>query len=88
MRKNFFVHKNFLKQKLDENEDNSYLDSQWADTNSLKRSFQGLNDIKWKPRQMCFFFIISPDVNCNKFLCLNSNVFVHYNDKQEEIKVF
>jgi len=36
--------------KLEENEDNSYMDSEWADQNALKRSFQGLNDIKWKPR--------------------------------------
>ncbi|CAF4758473.1 unnamed protein product, partial [Rotaria magnacalcarata] len=36
--------------KLEENEDNSYMDSEWADRNSLKRTFQGLNDIKWKPR--------------------------------------
>ncbi|CAF1069291.1 unnamed protein product [Adineta steineri] len=36
--------------KLEENEDHSYMDSEWADSSALKRSFQGLNDIKWKPR--------------------------------------
>ena len=40
----------FLPQKLQENEDNSYMDSEWADRHALKRSFQGLNDIKWRPR--------------------------------------
>ncbi|XP_068203190.1 cilia- and flagella-associated protein 298-A [Palaemon carinicauda] len=35
--------------KLEEDEENSYLDSSWADSNQLKRSFQGLNNISWKP---------------------------------------
>ncbi|XP_064085897.1 cilia- and flagella-associated protein 298-like isoform X1 [Macrobrachium nipponense] len=34
---------------LEEEEDDSYLDSPWADSNQLKRSFQGLNNISWKP---------------------------------------
>jgi hypothetical protein len=36
--------------KLGEQEDDSYLDSNWADNQALRRQFQGLNDIKWKPR--------------------------------------
>lgn len=36
-------------QKLDAANEDSYMDSQWADTQALKRSFQGLNDIKWGP---------------------------------------
>lgn len=36
--------------KLAENEDDSYLNSDWADNSALRRQFQGLNDIKWKPR--------------------------------------
>ena len=30
--------------------DNSYLDSQWADSSQLKKSFHGLNDVSWKPK--------------------------------------
>ncbi|OCT93829.1 hypothetical protein XELAEV_18011500mg [Xenopus laevis] len=36
--------------KLEEDEDISYLNAEWADSNSLKRQFQGVKDIKWKPR--------------------------------------
>lgn len=36
--------------KLAEQEDDSYLNSDWADAQQLKRQFHGMNDIKWKPR--------------------------------------
>ncbi|KAM4701377.1 cilia- and flagella-associated protein 298-A isoform 2-T2 [Discoglossus pictus] len=36
--------------KLDEDEDISCMNSDWADSNSLKRQFQGVKDIKWRPR--------------------------------------
>ncbi|XP_053311541.1 cilia- and flagella-associated protein 298 [Spea bombifrons] len=36
--------------KLEEDEDISYLNSDWADNHSLKRQFQGVKDIKWRPR--------------------------------------
>lgn len=36
--------------KLEQDKDDSYLDSEWADNNSLKRQFQGLGNIKWGPR--------------------------------------
>ncbi|KAL3884223.1 hypothetical protein ACJMK2_030441 [Sinanodonta woodiana] len=36
--------------KLETQQDDSYLDSPWADNNQLKRSFQGIKDIKWGPR--------------------------------------
>ncbi|CAF0861911.1 unnamed protein product [Brachionus calyciflorus] len=36
--------------KLAEADDDSYLNSEWADNNQLRRQFQGLNDIKWRPR--------------------------------------
>ncbi|XP_064628521.1 cilia- and flagella-associated protein 298-A-like [Lineus longissimus] len=36
--------------KLQEADDTSYLDSAWADSNSLKKSFQGIRDIKMGPR--------------------------------------
>jgi len=35
--------------KLQENSEDAYMDSNWADTNSLKRQFQGLNNISWGP---------------------------------------
>ncbi|CAF0731158.1 unnamed protein product [Didymodactylos carnosus] len=46
----YYYRKQQEMKKLEENEDNAYLDSDWADKNSLKRQFQGLNDIKFKPR--------------------------------------
>ncbi|KAM4795484.1 cilia- and flagella-associated protein 298-A [Rhinophrynus dorsalis] len=36
--------------KLEEDEDNSYLNAEWADSNALKREFQGVKNIKWRPR--------------------------------------
>ena len=38
-----------IRQKLAENEEDTYLDSQWADNQYLRKQFQGLNNIKWKP---------------------------------------
>ncbi|XP_068122193.1 cilia- and flagella-associated protein 298 [Hyperolius riggenbachi] len=35
--------------KLEEDEDVSYMNSDWADSSSLKRQFQGVKDIKWRP---------------------------------------
>lgn len=35
--------------KLEEENDDSYLDSSWADSKQLHRSFQGLCNISWKP---------------------------------------
>ncbi|XP_012280476.1 UPF0769 protein C21orf59 homolog [Orussus abietinus] len=35
--------------KLEQDDDDQYLDSTWADGGSLKRHFQGLNNISWKP---------------------------------------
>lgn len=46
----YYYRKQQEMKKLEENEDNSYMDSDWADRNALKRTFQGLNDIKWRPR--------------------------------------
>ncbi|XP_048396613.1 cilia- and flagella-associated protein 298 isoform X2 [Stegostoma tigrinum] len=37
--------------KLDENDDESYLDSDWSDRHALKRQFQGVKDIRWGPRK-------------------------------------
>ncbi|XP_018610698.1 cilia- and flagella-associated protein 298 [Scleropages formosus] len=36
--------------KLEEAEDDSHLQSEWADRQALKRQFQGLTNIKWGPR--------------------------------------
>lgn len=35
--------------RLQEDDDDSYLDSTWADSRQLQRSFQGLLNISWKP---------------------------------------
>lgn len=34
--------------KLEQDDDNVYLNSSWADSTTLKKSFQGVTDIKWK----------------------------------------
>ncbi|XP_003219100.1 cilia- and flagella-associated protein 298 isoform X1 [Anolis carolinensis] len=36
--------------KLEENDDDACLDSEWADSHALKRQFHGVKDIKWRPR--------------------------------------
>ncbi|PIK34964.1 putative UPF0769 protein C21orf59-like [Apostichopus japonicus] len=36
--------------KLEEDNENSYLDSAWADSSTLKKQFQGLKDVSWHPR--------------------------------------
>ncbi|XP_008545012.1 cilia- and flagella-associated protein 298 isoform X2 [Microplitis demolitor] len=36
--------------KLEQDDDDEYLNSSWADSSSLKRHFQGLNNISWKPK--------------------------------------
>jgi hypothetical protein len=36
-------------QKLEQDDDDKYLDAAWADSGSLRRSFQGLSNISWKP---------------------------------------
>lgn len=35
--------------KLDIDEDDSYLNSKWADGSNLKRAFHGIKDIAWRP---------------------------------------
>ncbi|XP_075986234.1 cilia- and flagella-associated protein 298-A [Anticarsia gemmatalis] len=35
--------------KLEQDEDDHYLDSKWADGQNLKRAFHGLDNISWKP---------------------------------------
>ncbi|XP_045197049.2 cilia- and flagella-associated protein 298-like [Mercenaria mercenaria] len=36
--------------KLEKEAEDAYLDSDWADSQALKRNFHGLKDIKWGPR--------------------------------------
>lgn len=36
--------------KLEEDEDDHCLNSEWADSQQLKRAFQGIKDLKWKPK--------------------------------------
>ncbi|XP_050517134.1 cilia- and flagella-associated protein 298 [Diabrotica virgifera virgifera] len=35
--------------KLDKDDDDSYMNSQWADGQMMKRTFHGLNNISWRP---------------------------------------
>jgi hypothetical protein len=35
--------------KLEMDEDDSYFNSQWADSSNLKRTFHGLQNISWRP---------------------------------------
>lgn len=39
-----------LLQKLEEEDDDSFLNAEWADNHALKRQFHGVKDIKWGPR--------------------------------------
>ena len=36
-------------QKLTEDANDSHMDAQWADNQSLRRQFQGLNNIQFRP---------------------------------------
>ncbi|XP_013778146.1 UPF0769 protein C21orf59-like isoform X2 [Limulus polyphemus] len=36
--------------KLEDNDEDDYMNSDWADNSLLKRSFHGMKDVKWKPR--------------------------------------
>lgn len=36
--------------RLEQDEDDSYLDSRWADGGALKKKFQGLESVSWKPK--------------------------------------
>jgi len=36
--------------RQEENDEDNHLGSEWADGGQLKRQFQGLNNIKWKPK--------------------------------------
>lgn len=38
-----------MKKLNEQQDDDSYMNSPWADGNQLKRQFQGLNNINWKP---------------------------------------
>lgn len=46
----FYYRKQEEMKKLDKDAEDAYLDSDWADTQALKRNFHGLKDIKWGPR--------------------------------------
>ncbi|XP_053561945.1 cilia- and flagella-associated protein 298 [Bombina bombina] len=36
--------------KLEEDDEISYMNADWSDSHALKRQFQGVKDIKWRPR--------------------------------------
>lgn len=44
----YYYRKQEAQKKLEENKDDDYLNSSWADNNSLKKSFTGMNDVKWR----------------------------------------
>lgn len=35
--------------KLENDDDDNYLNSEWADSGKLKRAFHGMENISWKP---------------------------------------
>lgn len=35
--------------KLEQDDDDNYLNSKWADSANLKRVFHGIGDIQWRP---------------------------------------
>lgn len=35
--------------KLEQDEDDNYLNSVWADSKNLKRAFHGIGNIQWRP---------------------------------------
>ncbi|XP_054240715.1 cilia- and flagella-associated protein 298 isoform X1 [Indicator indicator] len=39
-----------IQKKLEEDDDDSFLNAEWADSHALKRQFHGVKDIKWGPR--------------------------------------
>ena len=41
----------FFLQKLETDEDDSYLNSDWADPQALKRQFHGVGNVKWRPQE-------------------------------------
>jgi len=45
----YYYRKQEEMKKLEQNDEDSYLNSPWADGKQLQRQFQGLNNIKWKP---------------------------------------
>ncbi len=38
-----------MHQKLDADSEDSYMNSNWADTQSLKRQLAGVSNVTWKP---------------------------------------
>ncbi|XP_026479663.1 cilia- and flagella-associated protein 298 [Ctenocephalides felis] len=52
-RKNLMVYayrKQEEAKKLEQNDDDEYLNASWADSSSLKRQFHGLKNISWRPK--------------------------------------
>lgn len=46
----YAYHKQETLKKLEVDDEDSYMNSEWSDPQSLKRSFQGLSDIGWRPK--------------------------------------
>lgn len=45
----YYYRKQEEQKKLDENDEDDYLNSRWADPKHLKKSFNGMNDVKFRP---------------------------------------
>lgn len=61
-----------LPQKLEEEDDDSFLNAAWADNHALKRQFHGVKDIKWGPRWSSanpFLSCLVDALVCSKELC-------------------
>ena len=44
------MHTFILLQKLEADEEDSYLNTEWADPQALKRQFTGMTNISWRPK--------------------------------------
>ena len=44
------MHTFILLQKLEADEEDSYLNTEWADPQALKRQFTGMSNISWRPK--------------------------------------
>ena len=46
----YYYKKQEQQKKLQEDEDQSYMNAEWADSSSLKRKFSGIGSVSWRPR--------------------------------------
>ena len=46
----YYIHTFIFLQKLEADEEDSYLNAEWADPQALKRQFTGMANISWRPK--------------------------------------